>query len=88
MSFMNHNIEDHFDKLIIHFYDNNNSRYNIESKTLYRVSSIRYLGLMFDKHLRWNFACSFYKLRKIVPINANYLNNINNIIPNINSIIL
>jgi len=46
--------EDNFDTLKIHVCDNNNPCRDIKCKTLLRVSSIRYLGLIFDKNLRWN----------------------------------
>lgn len=54
MNFMINDREDNFDTLKIHVYDNNNPCKEIKCKKLLRVSSIRYLGLIIDKNLRWN----------------------------------
>ena len=82
MNFMINDREDNFDTLKIHVCDNNNPCKDIKCKTLLRVSSIRYLGLIFDKNLRWNLhvnnllmrlrtiSYNFYKLRMVVPIHV------------------
>jgi len=54
MNFVINDREDNFDTLKIHVCDNNNLYNNIKCKTLLRVSRIRFLGLIFDKNLRWN----------------------------------
>jgi len=72
--------EDNFDTLKIHVCENDNPCCDINCETLLRVSSICYLGLIFDKNLRWNLyvnnlvmclrtiSYNFYKLRMVVPI--------------------
>ncbi|KAF0710689.1 neuroblastoma-amplified sequence-like, partial [Aphis craccivora] len=68
--------------MFIHFCDSHNLCNDKLCKTIYRVSSIRYLGLTIDKHMRWNLhvnnllmrlrilSHSFYKLREILPMHV------------------
>lgn len=79
INFIINNKKDNFDYLIIHFCDDNNLC-NSKNVELYKVSSICYLGLTIDEHMRWNLlvnnlvqclcilSFSFYKLRKIIPM--------------------
>jgi len=50
--------EEHFDNLKINFCNSHNLCNDKLSKTIYRVSSLRYLGLTIDKHMRWNLSLS------------------------------
>ncbi|KAF0707786.1 neuroblastoma-amplified sequence-like [Aphis craccivora] len=78
VNFMVNNKEEHFDNLTIHFCESYNLWNDKLCKTIYRVSSIRYLGLAIDKHMKWNLhinnllmrlrilSHSFYKFREIL----------------------
>lgn len=95
MNFMINDREDNFDTLKIHVWDNNKSCNNMKCITLSRVSIIRYLGLIFDKNLRWNLhvnnlvmrlgtiTYNFYKLRIAVPTNTSCLNSVFDIISSV-----
>jgi len=82
MNFSINEVKDNFDELTLHFCDNGTLCNGTICQKLFRVSSTRYLGLMFDNHLRWNLHVnnkvmrlrslnySFYKLRKIVSVHV------------------
>lgn len=53
MNFVINDKEDNYDSLKVHVRDINACD-DIKCKTLLKASSIRYLGVIFDKHLRWN----------------------------------
>jgi len=48
------NIKDNFDELTLHFCENGTLCNDTVGQKLFRVSSTRYLGLTFHKHLKWN----------------------------------
>lgn len=80
MNFMINDTEDNYDTLKIHACDSDTSYNDLKCKMLSRISSIRYLGIIFDKNLRWNLhvnslvmrlpimSYDFYKLRTVVLI--------------------
>ena len=82
MNFIINDREDNFDILKINVCN------NIKCKTLLRVSSIRYLGLIFEKNLIWNLHVSnlvmrlrimsynFYKLQTVIPLQVNSISSI------------
>lgn len=82
VNFTVNNKEEHLDNLKLHFCDSYNLCNDKLCKTIYRVSSIRYLGLTIDKHMRWNLhvnnllmrlrilSHSFYKLCEILPMHV------------------
>lgn len=69
-----------FDNLTVLTHDNLDSCNMLICQKIFRVSSIRYLGLTFDKNMKWNLhvhnivkrmrllSFSFYKLRLFLPM--------------------
>lgn len=69
-----------FDNLEFNIYNNLDSCNILIYQKIYRVSSIRYLGLTFDKNMKWNLqvnnivmrmrllSFNFYKIRTFLPI--------------------
>jgi hypothetical protein len=72
--------QNHYDELKICFCENEDSCNSILCQTIYKVSSIRYLGIIFDKHMKWKLPTnniimrmrtltfSFSKLRNYLPV--------------------
>jgi len=74
-----------FDNLEFNIYDNGSSCNVPIYQKIYRVSSIRYLGLTFDKNMKWNLhvnnivmrmrllSFSFYKLQSFLPVQTMHI---------------